>query len=268
MRIGKHIRLTGTVYAALGFLIFGGSVVAYGYTTTQGAFDWATFVRELYSNFGIELISIALTVIVIESLNQRRTERERKEELISQMGSPDNSFAVEAVRILRQKGWLEDGSLQKAYLRDAKLKDADLEFANLQAAYLGGGELQGANLGSVNLKNATLSISDLKATHLVYANLRGAHLSFAQLQEAYMVCSDLQAADLGGVALQGTNLQGANLQCVIDLKPDSFDETTTLPDDSKWTPDTDLTRFTNPNHPDFWRSDDPRSPAYRGKPAD
>jgi len=29
-----------------------------------------------------------------------------------------------------------------------------------------------------------------------------------------------------------------------------------------------LARFTDPNHPDFWRSDNPHSPAYRGKAGD
>jgi len=32
-----------------------------------------------------------------------------------------------------------------------------------------------------------------------------------------------------------------------------------------WTPGIDLERFTDLDHPDFWRSDDPASPAYRSK---
>ncbi len=27
----------------------------------------------------------------------------------------------------------------------------------------------------------------------------------------------------------------------------------------------EIERFTNPEHPDFWRSDDPKSPAYQGQ---
>jgi len=30
-------------------------------------------------------------------------------------------------------------------------------------------------------------------------------------------------------------------------------EHTTLPDGTRWKPDTDLARFTDPDHPDFWR---------------
>jgi hypothetical protein len=39
---------------------------------------------------------------------------------------------------------------------------------------------------------------------------------------------------------------------------------TTLPDGTKWTLDADVARFNDPDHPEFWRSDDPSSPAYRG----
>jgi hypothetical protein len=60
------------------------------------------------------------------------------------------------------------------------------------------------------------------------------------------------------IGLSGANLQGA------DLTGAKFDENTTLPDGTKWTPDTDMTRFTDPEHPEFWRSDIKWSPAYRG----
>jgi hypothetical protein len=65
------------------------------------------------------------------------------------------------------------------------------------------------------------------------------------------------ALNLGGASLHSSSLQNAE-----------FDEDTKLPDETIWTPDTDMARFTDPNHPDFWRSDDPNSPAYRGKDGD
>jgi uncharacterized protein YjbI with pentapeptide repeats len=75
--------------------------------------------------------------------------------------------------------------------------------------------------------------------------------------------ANLQGADLWHVNLQGALLIGANLQGA-DLWHVNFDEATTLPDEYPWTPETNLTRFTDPNHLNFWRSDDPFSPAYRG----
>jgi hypothetical protein len=50
----------------------------------------------------------------------------------------------------------------------------------------------------------------------------------------------------------------------MDLRDTQFDEETRLPDDTKWTPDADMSRFTDPKHPEFWRSDFLFSPAYRG----
>ena len=77
------------------------------------------------------------------------------------------------------------------------------------------------------------------------------------------VIPNLQEADLRGANLQEANLWGANLQGA-DLGGATFDENTMLPDGTKWTPGTDMGRFTDREHPDFWRSDDPASPAYRG----
>ena len=65
--------------------------------------------------------------------------------------------------------------------------------------------------------------------------------------------ADLASADLFGADLMYANLTGAD-----------FAEDTRLPDGTHWTPDTDITRFTDPDHPRFWRSDDPESPAYGG----
>lgn len=94
--------------------------------------------------------------------------------------------------------------------------------------------------------------------------LHGAYLRNTSLQNG-----DLWGADLIGARLHHSNLQGtffmeANLTNV-DFQFSVFDEHTTLPDGSKWTPGTDMGRFTDPTHQQFWRSDDPRSPAYRGK---
>jgi hypothetical protein len=46
-----------------------------------------------------------------------------------------------------------------------------------------------------------------------------------------------------------------------------LDETVTLPDGTNWTSDTDMMRFTDPAHPQFWRSDEPNSPAISVTPS-
>jgi hypothetical protein len=101
------------------------------------------------------------------------------------------------------------------------------------------GSLQGAHLANANLQGA----------HLIGANLQVVFLAAANLQGAFLMEADLQWAILVWANLQGANLVNANLQGA------DFDEDTTLPDGTKWTPGTDMTRFTDPRRSDFWRPD-------------
>ncbi|MEL7433487.1 MAG: pentapeptide repeat-containing protein, partial [Chloroflexota bacterium] len=66
--------------------------------------------------------------------------------------------------------------------------------------------------------------------------------------------SILENANLSNTLLWNVNLSNANLKNA-DLTDAIFDETI-LPDKTVWTPDTDMTRFTNPEHPDFWSPED------------
>lgn len=169
-----------------------------------------------WTNIISTVLGAVLTIVILDKRNDYRAEREFKERLILQMGSPDNTFAVEAVRLLRQKGWLEDGSLKKAMLWKANLKDANLKRAILQNA-----DLWGANLQSSDLRTANLESADLWESNLQNADLKKANLQRSNLWEA-----NLQGADLTGV---------------------EFSLDTVLPDTSHWTPDRDLREFTHPN---------------------
>ncbi len=91
-----------------------------------------------------------------------------------------------------------------------------------------------ADLQKVELELVNLFGVNLAYTILVEANLKGANLAKANLQRAYLNSADLTGANLVGVNLVGVNLAGANLQ------------NATMPDGTKYSPDTDLTKFTNP----------------------
>ena len=114
--------------------------------------------------------------------------------------------------------------------------------ANLREANLHHVELEGANLYTADLKGARIK-GNLRGVRLVKADLRGARLVRPNLE---------------GANLRRANLEGARL---VGVK---FNEETTLPDGTKWAPELDMKRFTNAEHPEFWRSEDPKSPAYRG----
>ena len=220
-----------------------------------GALPIGDYGKGLTLNLSTELAGALITYLLIELLIGQTKEREgEKEELIEQLGSRVRDVAVAAADKLRSRGWLFDGSL----------RDAVLIGANLQGAWLAEADLQGAQLSSANLHGAWLSEANLQGATLSGANLEWATLTGANLQGA-----DLQGASLFDARLQGANLFGANLQgarlernlwdsSVISLdfsRKTDFKENTTLPDGQKWTPDTDMARFTDPDHSDFWRPD-------------
>jgi hypothetical protein len=86
-----------------------------------------------------------------------------------------------------------------------------------------------------------------------WANLQGAILMNANLEGANPSGANLQGANLREANLQGANLGQAHLQ-EAELKEAKFSEETALPDGSFWRPDANMARFTDPEHPSFWRS--------------
>ena len=215
--------------------------------------DWGG----LLLNLGAELAGALATYGLLELFIKRKEEEEtKKADLIAQMGSRVPGEAIRATEELRRHGWLYDASLQ----------GANLGGANLQGAYLGGAKLQGTILSRANLKGAFLCGANLQATFLVeailwdadltWADLQGAYLQGARLMSTKLKNADLTGADLKGAILAGTNLEGAIL-VEANLQGAEFNKHTTLPDGKKWTPDTDMARFTDSKHPDFWRSEEP-----------
>jgi hypothetical protein len=237
--------------AAMLFLLFGIFVSVVGYAKVHGsAFDLNIFVQDFYANLGVELLSIAVTVLIVDRLNDRQTMREHKGELIVQMGSPDHAFAIEAVRIMRLKGWLTDGSLRGHDFSKADLHEADLTGADLQGAKFFKANLDHALLSGANLQFTSLGFASLKDATLVGANLEHAHLGGANLENADLRDTDLIDAETWSVNAQGANLRGAKMSNVR-LRGAKLDEHTTLPCGKKWKSDTDLRQYTDEKHPEF-----------------
>lgn len=207
-------------------------ILLFGSVAEHNKIDIRILFLDLWSNVGSELMGIVITVWIIDSLNHHRSTNEEKDRLILQMGSPDLAFAREAVRILRQKAWLTDGTLQGKDFSMANLKETDLNDADLRGAWLSGAQLNDSKLINANLYDAWLSEADLRGANLFTANLQKANL-----RGAYLRSANLGGANLQGAKLERANLGGANLNSVI------CDETTILPDGTKWTPDIDLSHF-------------------------
>jgi hypothetical protein len=77
---------------------------------------WADWLHGFSTEMGGAIVTTVLLTVVVGAVQQRENEAARKQDLILQMGSPVNDFALEAVRQLQVLGGLEDGSLQGANL--------------------------------------------------------------------------------------------------------------------------------------------------------
>lgn len=193
------------------------SVISAVISLAHGTTDLSDWFGGLLQNFSSEMLGAFLTFVLLEQLVRSRQEKER---LIRQMHSKDNGLALQAVGELGAHGWLTDGSLA------------------------------GAMLVTANLTNVHMWDADLRNT-----DLHGASLHHANLQRCNLTGANLWQADLTGVRLEDVNLEGADLYHAnmigARLVNVEFDEHTRLPDGSKWTPQTDMTRYTDPQHPQF-----------------
>jgi hypothetical protein len=218
-----------------------------------------------WGNILSEALGIGFAVFVLDQRAEQRRRKDLQERLVMEAGSSSNDTAKRALDELRHRGWLtsENGLLRGARLRAAHLQETDLRLANLRDAILTDGHLQGSALGDADLRDADLCDAHLHGANL-WTHFQAASLEFADLRGAVLEFADLEGASLVKAQLQGANLWEANLRGVR-LDGALFDVHTLLPDRTMWTADTDMTRFTDPQHAQFWRSGERWSPAYRGK---
>lgn len=157
---------------------------------------------------------------------------------------------------------LEGANLKQIRLWRADLSGTDLESADLQDAWLGEANFRYAKLTSANLRGAELEGSNLEHSNLANANLCGARLKQADLHQASLYDAELEQACLDQADLSGTNLMYANLRGA-SLWETRFDEATVLPDGTHWTGDTNMSRFTELQHPDFVAYDGPDATIFK-----
>ncbi|MBO4210336.1 pentapeptide repeat-containing protein [Micromonospora echinofusca] len=165
----------------------------------------SALVHDLYANLSTSLLSISITVLLIDRLYEQRDARQLRKRLIWEMGSTDQAIATRATKELRDAKWLADGSL----------READLVLANLEGARLGGADLARADLTSANL-----AATDLTRTTLDGAVLDGCAAARANFKGARLV-----GARLKGARMTGANFDDADLSGEVDLLTASLDDT-------------------------------------------
>jgi hypothetical protein len=104
-----------------------------------------------------EAVGIVFTVAIIDTLDRRREDRLIKEQLVRQLHSYYNSFALQAIEELRVLGYLSDGSC-----REQDLRGSDWREGNLYEADLTGSDLTNAKLHKTDFVGANLT--DVKVT--------------------------------------------------------------------------------------------------------
>ena len=205
---------------------------------------WYTFWADYYANISAEFGSVAITVLIIDTLSRRRQKQEEKQRLIRQMSNKDNGIALQAVEELRALNALKDGTLRRINIEEANLS--------------------GVRLGRADLRQARMDFSSLDEGHLFFANLERADMSGVDLSSAVMTGANLRYANLVAADLRGALLTEVDLMHA-KLDNAKFNENTRLPDNTNWTSESDLKRFTDPTNPNFWRSQMVESPAYDSK---
>lgn len=158
---------------------------------------------------------------------------------------------------------LQHAQLNKVEMRRANLEGADLSYATATISIFEQTNMQKANLSNANFSDSYLRRVRLQDANLMFANLSESNLDAARLNRANLRMANLQNTSFHGARLQDADLSGANLQAAhlldanlkgAQLRATKFNEESVLPDDTFWTHETDMSRFTNPEYPDFWAS--------------
>ena len=244
-------------------------VVALAVGIWIGAAAFAEDITGYWMNLATEgmgvVVSIAVTVIVIDRIYERRDRQRLKARLLREAGSRSNDIAISAVEWLSAEDLLkgENGLLKEATLVHANLRNANLWFANLHGTSLIGANLQKAVLTGARLKDTCLFGAELQEAQLSGAKLQRATLSYANAQGADLANANLQGARLDGTDLMGADLREANLEGATyrsdsDFAMEYYTEgnitvrpPTILPDGKEYSHTVNLKEFTDPNDPNY-----------------
>lgn len=192
--------------------------------------DISGFISDLVP----EAVGILFTVLIIDRLDAQRELEQLQNRLVREATGQSNEMAKSALDWMQHEGWLAG-----------------------EESLLAGQEATRANMDGVNLVEA-----NLERTDFYKSTLRNVNAFATKAHNTNFGFTDLTNADFVIADLTGANLDSAILDGVIFYHPNQG--AAILPDGTPWTEDTDMRRFTDHTHPNFWRSDDPESFAYIG----
>ena len=108
--------------------------------------------------------------------------------LMENLQSPERNVRLTTIETLKEKGWLQDGSLAGADLSGLDLQGASLTSCNFQKSNLKGANLRGADLHFGDLRGADLTDVSMVGANLLWVKLQGAlGVTDRQLVEVYIL---------------------------------------------------------------------------------
>lgn len=196
---------------------------------------------ELLRGLVPEAVGIVFTVLILDQLAANRSREALKTRLFNELRSAAVGQGTAALAWLKRANWIQATTLVQA----------DLHRANWENAYVGELHLRGANLNGANLRNASNQRTLHDGTRVNRpVDFQGASLRYARLENAVLINADFTNAKLNNAHLENAVLVGATLTHA-EVTGASW-HNAILPDGTRWTPDTDISRYTHPDHPDYW----------------
>ena len=90
------------------------------------------FIHNIYASLSCEFTSIAITILLINYLYDKKAEDSNKKRLLRELGSEDKGFTSRALKEIKELGYLTDGTLNGLDLTNANLAGLDFTGADLK----------------------------------------------------------------------------------------------------------------------------------------
>lgn len=207
----------GLLASGLVLLIYGSLQQWQGVRSQVSHGFWLEFVLQNYSNFSAELISVSITVLLIDRLYRTQDRRDRVLHLTSLAVSKDAQVSKNAVQELLAGGNFQDGLLEGANLAEVDFHDIGLPNSRLASAYLVSANFSGSILFGSDLSWANCGDVDFSNSSLARCNLVQGFFHRANFELADLVGAQVALAEFTETNLRGATISPAQLASLFSL---------------------------------------------------
>lgn len=174
-------------------------LISFGFYSDSFTSETGKTAHGLIVNFAFTLLGVALTVLVIDKLNDQRANSDLKRSLIRDLLLGDTAISRRAINELSSMGALADGTMRNAELAGAEIDTIDLTNSDLSEA----------NLVGATFKNCDLANSNLSGTKMNDAFFEGCTFDTADLYSAKLIGTKFLQCDLREANFEKANPSNA-----------------------------------------------------------